>query len=158
MRISYREAKWLYENDCEIAVFYRDKCCSYGSVKLFRPIFSVTTLGEALDVLSEKYNIITITGFDSEKHPVEMMKTKLNSIYGRSCTMKMTHERYIAVDMTVTLIKCLNKGILEPNEKLTLATCAEIEKYYKAGYIDKALMIEIADKFASLKCQYVFDI
>ena len=162
MKISFFKAKTLYENDYEVRVRYRkqidDETYSYHSAILFRPIFGKLTFNEALKRLNEQHNIASIIGYECDVNMLELFKTKLNSIYERSCTMKMTHERYTAVDMTVTLIKCLNKGILEPDEKLTLATCEEIERYYKAGYIDKALMIEIADKFASLKCQYAFDI
>lgn len=72
--------------------------------------------------------------------------------------MKMTHERFNAVETTVTLVRCLRKEMLEPNEPLVLATCQQIESDYKSGYIDKALMQEIADKLSDLKCQYAFDI
>lgn len=163
MRISYREAKWLYENDCEVRVYYRilstDKTAfNYHSALLFRPIFSAPTLDEAMKVLVKKHNIESIIAYESDKHPVDMMKTKLNSQYGRSCTMKMTHERFTAVEEAVTLVKCLRKGMLEPNEPLVLAACQDIERQYKEGHIDRGLMVEIADKLSDLKCQYAFDI
>ena len=157
MRISHREAKWLYENDCEVTVYYRilsaDKSVfNYHSALLFRPIFSISTFDEALEVLAKKRNIESIIAYDSDEHPVVAVTNE------RRHKMKMTHERFNAVETTVTIVRCLRKGMLEPDEPLVLATCQQIENDYKAGYIDKALMQEIADKLSDLKCQYAFDI
>ena len=49
------------------------------------------------------------------------------------------------MEFIVTMVRCLRKGLLEPNEPLIMEACKQIEAYYQDGYIDKELFRDITD-------------
>lgn len=163
-KISYNQARVLYDEGKTVYVKYQTLGLKIETAMFNKDISCFESLPQGIfhlfidkkaSIILEYSNTIYI---DTDSPIDKEMKTKLNSLYGRSCTMRMTHERFNAVETTVTLVRCLRKEMLEPSEPLVLATCQQIENDYKAGYIDKALMQEIADKLSDLKCQYAFDI
>lgn len=70
--------------------------------------------------------------------------------------MLLDKKRYIAVEFTVTLIRCLRKNLLEPDEPLVIQSCEQIQQYYIDGNIDKSLFKEIKSILSDLKVAFRF--
>ena len=72
--------------------------------------------------------------------------------------MLLTSQRYIAMELAVTLIRALRKDLLQPDEPLVDACIEQIHDYYRQNFYDTELMEEILDILKYLGVKNLFEI